>query len=165
MSVVFLVFLYFFVKDAAPTEIYTYGHTLSLHDALPIWSPPVGLLGLLGGSGLCGLVALDVDDGLVEPLARQRPEFGRADVHHLRDQGPVLVEEVPDPSLGAGDVLDAGVCGAGGWPFGAAISASARSTSSRLWASTRRFLTASSMASSPIWSCRDRKSTRLNSSH
>src|SRR3546814_10107274 len=98
MSVVFLVFLYFFVKDAAPTEIYTYGHTLSLHDALPIWSPPFGLLGLLGGSGLCGLVALDVDDGLVEPLARQRPEFGRADVHHLRDQGPVLVEEVPDRS-------------------------------------------------------------------
>src|SRR3546814_17567799 len=149
MSVVFLVFLYFFVKDAAPTEIYTYGHTLSLHDALPIWSPPVGLLGLLGGSGLCGLVALDVDDGLVEPPARQRPEFGRADVHHLPAQGPVLVEEVPDPSLGAGAVLAAGVCGAGGRPVGAALPTRARSASSRLWASTRKFLHVSRWASSP----------------
>src|SRR3546814_11874084 len=27
---------YFFFNDTATTEIYTYGHTLSLHDALPI---------------------------------------------------------------------------------------------------------------------------------
>src|SRR3546814_1684131 len=27
----------FFFNDTATTEIYTYGHTLSLHDALPIW--------------------------------------------------------------------------------------------------------------------------------
>src|SRR3546814_18102272 len=27
---------YFFFHDTATTEIYTYGHTLSLHDALPI---------------------------------------------------------------------------------------------------------------------------------
>src|SRR3546814_327481 len=27
---------YFFFKDTATTEIYTYGHTLALHDALPI---------------------------------------------------------------------------------------------------------------------------------
>src|SRR3546814_11128757 len=27
---------FFFFKDTATTEIYTYGHTLSLHDALPI---------------------------------------------------------------------------------------------------------------------------------
>src|SRR3546814_791917 len=27
---------FFFFNDTAPTEIYTYGHTLSLHDALPI---------------------------------------------------------------------------------------------------------------------------------
>src|SRR3546814_3924123 len=26
-----------FFNDTATTEIYTYGHTLSLHDALPIW--------------------------------------------------------------------------------------------------------------------------------
>src|SRR3546814_16524061 len=28
--------MYFFFNDTATTEIYTYGHTLSLHDALPI---------------------------------------------------------------------------------------------------------------------------------
>src|SRR3546814_16711996 len=31
--------IYFFLNDTATTEIYTYRHTLSLHDALPI-SPP-----------------------------------------------------------------------------------------------------------------------------
>src|SRR3546814_17224076 len=34
MYLVFLIFLFFNVT--ATTEIYTYGHTLSLHDALPI---------------------------------------------------------------------------------------------------------------------------------
>src|SRR3546814_6231920 len=29
---------FFFFNDTATTEIYTYLHTLSLHDALPIWS-------------------------------------------------------------------------------------------------------------------------------
>src|SRR3546814_5285090 len=29
-------FFFFFFNDTATTEIYTYGHTLSLHDALPI---------------------------------------------------------------------------------------------------------------------------------
>src|SRR3546814_1345484 len=29
--------MYFFFNDTAPTGIYTYGHTLSLHDALPIY--------------------------------------------------------------------------------------------------------------------------------
>src|SRR3546814_9347452 len=28
----------FFFNDTAPSEIYTYGHTLSLHDALPIYT-------------------------------------------------------------------------------------------------------------------------------
>src|SRR3546814_20019819 len=31
--------LFFFFNDTATTEIYTYGHTLSLHDALPIFAP------------------------------------------------------------------------------------------------------------------------------
>src|SRR3546814_15859752 len=31
------VFFIFFFNDTATTEIYTYGHTLSLHDALPIY--------------------------------------------------------------------------------------------------------------------------------
>src|SRR3546814_12155763 len=29
-------FVFFFFNDTPSTEIYTYGHTLSLHDALPI---------------------------------------------------------------------------------------------------------------------------------
>src|SRR3546814_10578550 len=33
---VVMVYVFFFLKDTATTEIYTYGHTLSLHDALPI---------------------------------------------------------------------------------------------------------------------------------
>src|SRR3546814_6219215 len=32
---------FFFFNDTATTEIYTYGHTLSLHDALPIYGLPV----------------------------------------------------------------------------------------------------------------------------
>src|SRR3546814_5450501 len=38
---VFIIFLFFFFNDTAPTEIYTYSHTLSLHDALPIWFGPL----------------------------------------------------------------------------------------------------------------------------
>src|SRR3546814_6201445 len=39
-NILFYVFLlsFFFFNDTATTEIYTYGHTLSLHDALPICS-------------------------------------------------------------------------------------------------------------------------------
>src|SRR3546814_18404928 len=33
------IFCAFFFNDTATTEIYTYGHTLSLHDALPILVP------------------------------------------------------------------------------------------------------------------------------
>src|SRR3546814_19806531 len=31
--------MFFFFNDTATTEIYTDGHTLSLHDALPIYQP------------------------------------------------------------------------------------------------------------------------------
>src|SRR6056297_1559957 len=34
--IILLMFGFFFFKDTATTEIYTYCHTLSLHDALPI---------------------------------------------------------------------------------------------------------------------------------
>src|SRR3546814_20235182 len=43
VSVFFLVM--FFVNDTATTEIYTYGHTLSLHDALPIYPQCSGSTG------------------------------------------------------------------------------------------------------------------------
>src|SRR3546814_16182923 len=33
------ILLFVFFNDTATTEIYSYGHTLSLHDALPILSP------------------------------------------------------------------------------------------------------------------------------
>src|SRR3546814_7890769 len=36
-SVIILCFFIFFFNDTATTEIYTYLHTLSLHDALPIF--------------------------------------------------------------------------------------------------------------------------------
>src|SRR3546814_12516871 len=39
LSVTILIFVFFF-NDTATTEIYTYLHTLSLHDALPIYLPP-----------------------------------------------------------------------------------------------------------------------------
>src|SRR3546814_19521258 len=46
---------FFFFNDTATTEIYTYGHTLSLHDALPICLEPqparAGLLPLALGLG------------------------------------------------------------------------------------------------------------------
>src|SRR3546814_13001936 len=48
---VWLVWFYifcFFFNDTATTEIYTYGHTLSLHDALPISQPATIHLGRRG---------------------------------------------------------------------------------------------------------------------
>src|SRR3546814_16774087 len=33
----------FLFNDTAPTEIYSYGHSLSLHDALPIWRTAANL--------------------------------------------------------------------------------------------------------------------------
>src|SRR3546814_18680937 len=42
-----------FFNDTATTEIYTYGHTLSLHDALPIYAREVaGHAAAIAGSGL-----------------------------------------------------------------------------------------------------------------
>src|SRR3546814_9442317 len=40
-----------FFKDTATTEIYTYGHTLSLHDALPICPPTVSAIASTCRSG------------------------------------------------------------------------------------------------------------------
>src|SRR3546814_2878156 len=38
MTYIYVISMDFFFNDTATTEIYTYGHTLSLHDALPILS-------------------------------------------------------------------------------------------------------------------------------
>src|SRR3546814_3893645 len=57
-----LLYIVFFFNDTATTEIYTYGHTLSLHDALPIYlggaAPPAlhraARLGADAGHGVFG---------------------------------------------------------------------------------------------------------------
>src|SRR3546814_16901825 len=38
LSLCLVYLFFFFFNDPATTEIYTYVHTLSLHDARPIWS-------------------------------------------------------------------------------------------------------------------------------
>src|SRR3546814_19398389 len=38
--VTFRLFVFFLCNDTATPEIYTYGHTLSLHDALPFYQRP-----------------------------------------------------------------------------------------------------------------------------
>src|SRR3546814_4807960 len=43
ITYIYLTYNYFFFNDTAPTEIYTYCHTLSLHDALPISREPAQL--------------------------------------------------------------------------------------------------------------------------
>src|SRR3546814_2171726 len=48
--------MYFFFNDTATTEIYTYWHTLSLHDALPSSEPG-------SGSDLASLRTMAVKDG------------------------------------------------------------------------------------------------------
>src|SRR3546814_12285629 len=60
--------LYFFFKDTATTEIYTYGHTLSRHDALPISLRGVArrfALSRRGVSAASGLLAWGVADDLL----------------------------------------------------------------------------------------------------
>src|SRR3546814_17413406 len=50
ISIPHLSTLFFFFKDTATTDIYTYCHTLSLHDALPI----CGTCHARPSSGRCG---------------------------------------------------------------------------------------------------------------
>src|SRR3546814_12358192 len=74
MVCMFLFEISFFFNDTATTEIYTYGHTLSLHDALPISRPrkafpenvecfarPLGKPGLHHVADLVGSVERSVD--------------------------------------------------------------------------------------------------------
>src|SRR3546814_15322902 len=57
-----MIILLFFLNDTPTTEIYTYLHSLSLHDALPIWiylasevdALPGGLDDLVGHRRTCG---------------------------------------------------------------------------------------------------------------
>src|SRR3546814_19303159 len=44
LVVFYMLFFFFFFNDTATTDIYTYLHTLSLHDALPIFFQHFALL-------------------------------------------------------------------------------------------------------------------------
>src|SRR3546814_1672683 len=59
----------FFCNDTATTEIYTDGHTLSLHDALPIFAHDFNNL-LTGISGALEMLDLRLSQGRVDDLAR-----------------------------------------------------------------------------------------------
>src|SRR3546814_11672358 len=58
MYVLGFLYQFFFFNESATTEIYTYCHTLSLHDALPISRAAVAAFALralaFGGCGACG---------------------------------------------------------------------------------------------------------------
>src|SRR3546814_15451398 len=64
---------FFFFNDTATTEIYTYAHTLSLHDALPIWPR---LIASLPG---CGKMRLQRREprGVILPHPVERDEHQR----------------------------------------------------------------------------------------
>src|SRR3546814_2634968 len=63
--------MFFFFNDTASTEIYTYLHTLSLHDALPIcFAPNIEAL-----AGLRFLQALGGSAGMVVTRAMVRDRF------------------------------------------------------------------------------------------
>src|SRR3546814_13376515 len=62
--------LFFFFNDTATTEIYTYGHTLSIHDALPISACIV--TGLAEKVPPCGKAGLP-DDGSNTAMTSRRP--------------------------------------------------------------------------------------------
>src|SRR3546814_2043003 len=70
---------YFFFNDTATTEIYTYLHTLSLHDALPIWQYRQRAVHGGGGEGL-------PDAG---GDARRPVERARGDLARIRRRGEV----------------------------------------------------------------------------
>src|SRR3546814_13192021 len=71
-----------FFNDKATTEIYTYGHTLSLHDALPI----LGTIAILGCIYLCFSLPTKTEVfflcwnalGLVVYFIYGRPRAGKA---------------------------------------------------------------------------------------
>src|SRR3546814_19212255 len=78
--------LFFFFNDTATTEIYTYLHTLSLHDALPIYPAPRHRRNAVRAH----VVALHVDRDRLGK--RGHPQLGG---------GIVRLPERPDQSRGA----------------------------------------------------------------
>src|SRR3546814_13267003 len=82
-----------FVNDTATTEIYTYLHTLSLHDALPIWAHSSG----------------DAPSRIFEPSetfrSRNMAEITAAAVKELRDRsGAGMMDCKKAPTEANGDI-------------------------------------------------------------
>src|SRR3546814_12796183 len=78
----YLLCYFFFCNDTATTEIYTYGHTLSLHDALPI---------LLRR---CDRHSLDLYESSVGPDAPTRQQVGvMLVIHQLKEPTQVQISQ------------------------------------------------------------------------
>src|SRR3546814_15827253 len=87
----------FFFNDTATTEIYTYRHTLSLHDALPI---------LEVAAGIAAIGALDLDHAraeITEPQRARRAGEELAEIEH-RHTG----ERHDETAVGRAVLLDHG---------------------------------------------------------
>src|SRR3546814_14331281 len=78
---------YFFFKEPATTEIYTYGHTLSLLDALPIF---VARARDQRGGGQADIPEAEDGDRLfaINEHAQLSPQFVRPRGHPRRDYAP-----------------------------------------------------------------------------
>src|SRR3546814_220783 len=89
-------FFFFFFMDTATTEIYTYGHTLSLHDALPIFRR----------------TATDLE----ERLGDRAPQRAGQDPDLLDHPGPRVLR--PGPAVGPADPVRRERCGGRGGAHG-----------------------------------------------
>src|SRR3546814_15458553 len=82
--------IFFFFKETATTDIYAYGHTLSLHEALPISQKTAGYEGLLSMgrrfkscrarqlSDFCRVYAMESRDPLLQAFLTNLAEAFRA---------------------------------------------------------------------------------------
>src|SRR3546814_1349715 len=82
--------MFFYFNDTATTEIYTYLHTLSLHDALPIWREDDAL----GGAGI------DLPDD--HEVARSDARIGPLKPVEAKDVQPLILLVGPDHARGGG---------------------------------------------------------------
>src|SRR3546814_14855999 len=96
---------FFFFNDTATTEIYTYGHTLSLHDALPIYRVDIVVEAALQAARVAGGVLAHQRRILRPALVRAPP----ARVLHHRHRGgeqPVDAGRLHRPAGGRCDAAD-----------------------------------------------------------
>src|SRR3546814_12288074 len=79
--------MFFFFNETATTEIYTYGHTLSLHEALPMWRLPGGHAG--GSTGPQGRCKAPAARGWrpCRRAAQRAPDGQAGGWHDLRRRG------------------------------------------------------------------------------